>query len=620
MTLEEIKEQIKGSPVSQIIQNYIPLNRKGANLEAVCPFHADTKPSLKVNDQKGLYKCFACGAGGDSITFVMEYKKVDFKEAIKECAGILGISTEGLDKAKKSNPKIDLGVRVLNAAQKIYRKVATQKPASYLAFIEKRKLNDETIKSFQIGFAPHNSALSEYLNSLPENDKARAIKAAKEIGIIRDSQRGNGEYDFFRDRITFPIFDHHGVLKGFSSRAVREGQNPKYLNSGDSFLFKKGFILFAYHLAKKPIREKNQILIVEGHMDAIMLHQFGFNTAVATMGTALTEYSVNFVKNQVQNIYLCLDSDPAGFKASERINSLFLKHGVLPRYVDFSPHKDPDDFLNSEGPLALKERIQKAPCFIDALVEREIDSTPSENLDQKLETMRKIFSYLAPLGEHLQATERVVQAAKRLGLRSDSASIIEDYKGYLQNSLSYKTLKPQFHEPQEEYIPSKPTPEPVPLEVVAKLPPTKPERHLLKALLTYPECLNHSEIKDILDNVTHPEVKDIVLWLVKIYLEIDEAEYAEFVKAKVFSGNYTKEVVDVVSEALFESGSHKINEKVLDKLLKDLKIKIQLEQLTLERQKNFELQKTAKTQEEINKYLQEINRIDQTRKNLKQLS
>jgi DNA primase len=223
---EQLKDRIKESPVSLVLSHYISLNKRGTNLEAICPFHSDTKPSLKVNDAKGMYKCFACGAGGDAITFVMAYKKLEFVDALKEISGILGLPFED-QKEKKKNPKIEMAFRVLGVSVKIYKKVASQNPKPYMEFIEKRKISMETVEKWQIGYAPGNNSLFHYLDSIKGSDGNVARSVAKEIGIIRYNESRNSHYDFYRDRVMFPIHDHGGQVRGYSSRAVFQDQNPK---------------------------------------------------------------------------------------------------------------------------------------------------------------------------------------------------------------------------------------------------------------------------------------------------------------------------------------------------------------------------------------------------------
>ena len=277
------------------------LNKKGANLEGLCPFHPDSKPSLKVNDAKGMFKCFVCGAGGDAITFVKDFTKVEFVDALKDIAGKLGLPFEEFQKEKKKNPRVEMAFRVLNASVKLYKKVAAQNPEPYSAFIEKRKLNEESIEKFQIGYAPGNNSLLKYLESVPPSDIDFAQQTAMDLGMVKYNETRDSYYDFYRDRVMFPIHDHSGQIRGYSSRAVLPDQNPKYLNSGESFAFDKGAILFGYYFGKNQIRQLDQVIIVEGNMDVIMMHQFGFHHTVGTMGTALSDHSIRLLSHMTKN-------------------------------------------------------------------------------------------------------------------------------------------------------------------------------------------------------------------------------------------------------------------------------------------------------------------------------
>ena len=388
-SIEEAKDIIKSTDISTVINYYHPISKRGGNYEGICPFHGDTQPSLKINDSKGIYKCFACGAAGDAIKFVQDKLNVDFIESVKDIAANLGIN---IDEQKKKNPKYEMALRVLQVSAKLYKKIATDKsPSLFTDFKKNRNLNEESISNFQIGYAPGNNGLISYLNSIPGKDKDFALQVAKDLGLIRDNRHGKGQYDFYRDRVMFPIWDHSGKVRGFSSRAVKPEQKPKYLNSGESFIFDKGNILYGFNLAKKHIRESDSVVIVEGNMDVITLHQYGFKNSVATMGVALSQSSVRLLSNMTKNIFLAMDSDPAGLKAMNKINENFLELGIMPKYIDFSPEKDPDEFLNKFGRLDLTKRIDSAPTFVDFMIDSIIPTPIPENTDKKLEVLNKIF-------------------------------------------------------------------------------------------------------------------------------------------------------------------------------------------------------------------------------------
>jgi DNA primase len=613
VAFEELKDRIKESPVSMVLSHYMSLNKKGANLEGLCPFHPDTKPSLKVNDAKGMYKCFVCGAGGDAITFVKEFKRLEFVDALREIAGLLGLPFEE-QKEKKKNPKVEMAFRVLNASVKLYKKVASQNPTPYSDFLNKRKLDPESVEKFQIGYAPGNNALYQYLQTIPGKDRDFALSVAKEIGIVRYNENRNSHYDFYRDRVMFPIHDHSGQIRGYSSRAVLPDQNPKYLNSGESFAFDKGSILFGFYFGKNTIRQNDQVIIVEGNMDVIMMHQFGFHQTVGTMGTALTEHSVKLLSNMTKNVYLGMDSDNAGKKAMQKINADFMALGLLPRYLSFEPHKDPDEFLLNEGRLALLERIEKAPIYLDVLIQELFPEKIPETTDLKLNTLHRIFEVVSPLKEHLSATERIVNSAKTLGLRSDSATILDSYKEHLSRQKE-KTVplieRPKLEVVEENIEKTLEEAQNLHAQIASQVlpPPTKSEKVFIREILCHPEFLTHLKVDDFLATIGHDEVKKLIQWLVKIYLEIDDAEYVSIVQEELQYGGYSKEIVDIGTDALFHYGN-KYNEKVIQRMLKDYHLRLQLDQLKSKRKDLVERQKTTPSQSEVDLILSEISKLD----------
>jgi DNA primase len=613
VAFEELKDRIKESPVSMVLSHYMSLNKKGANLEGLCPFHPDTKPSLKVNDAKGMYKCFVCGAGGDAITFVKEFKRLEFVDALREIAGLLGLPFEE-QKEKKKNPKVEMAFRVLNASVKLYKKVASQNPTPYSDFLNKRKLDPESVEKFQIGYAPGNNALYQYLQTIPGKDRDFALSVAKEIGIVRYNENRNSHYDFYRDRVMFPIHDHSGQVRGYSSRAVLPDQNPKYLNSGESFAFDKGSILFGFYFGKNTIRQNDQVIIVEGNMDVIMMHQFGFHQTVGTMGTALTEHSVKLLSNMTKNVYLGMDSDNAGKKAMQKINADFMALGLLPRYLSFEPHKDPDEFLLNEGRLALLERIEKAPIYLDVLIQELFPEKIPETTDLKLNTLHRIFEVVSPLKEHLSATERIVNSAKTLGLRSDSATILDSYKEHLSRQKE-KTVplieRPKLEVVEENIEKTLEEAQNLHAQIASQVlpPPTKSEKVFIREILCHPEFLTHLKVDDFLATIGHDEVKKLIQWLVKIYLEIDDAEYVSIVQEELQYGGYSKEIVDIGTDALFHYGN-KYNEKVIQRMLKDYHLRLQLDQLKSKRKDLVERQKTTPSQSEVDLILSEISKLD----------
>ena len=620
MSLELLRDRIRETPVSLIIGQLIPLSKRGSNLEAICPFHGDTKPSLKVNDAKGMYKCFACGAGGDAIKFVQDFKHLDFMDAMKDIANMLGLPFEEFQKEKKKNPKLEMAQRVLNVSSKLYQKSAEAHKEFFQSFLTKRKLNQESVETYQISYAPAQNSLYHYLQTIPVDQREFALKVAGEIGIIKYNADRNSHYDFFRDRVMFPIHDHSGHIRGYSARAIRDGQNPKYLNSSESYAFDKGSILFGFYFAKQFIRTNDQAIIVEGNMDVIMMHQYGFKQTVGTMGTALSEHSVKLLSNMTRNIYLAMDTDAAGIKAARRINAEFLSLGILPKFLSFHPAKDPDEFLLEFGQLELTKRIEEAPIYVDVVIEELMPKERLENLEHKLNILHQVFELVSPLKDHLSATERVVNVAKSLGLKSDSATILEDYKQFFSR-LKEKTPtvieRPRLSESEEE-IEKVEEAQKLHAEKISQqtAPPSKAEALFLKELICHPEFLVSINKNDFLATIRHDEVKKLFQWLVDIYSEIDDTEYVNIVRDELQYGGYSEAVNKIGIEALFRHGN-RYNDKVIEQMLKDYKGMLRLDQLKSIRRELAQAQLKAPTQNEIDSILSEIGKIDKEIMNLR---
>ncbi|MCO4753239.1 MAG: DNA primase [Bacteriovoracaceae bacterium] len=625
-SIDETIEIIRETPISSIISYYHTLKKKGANFEGLCPFHGDRKPSMVVSDQKRIYKCFACGAGGDAFKFVIDFSNLEFIEAVKDIADKMGIQVDE-NRKKQTDPKFDMAIRVLKVANKLYRKVAKDRnPKNFTDFLSSRKLNEDSVNEFEIGYSTGNNMLVSYLNSIPdEKERQFALTVAKDVGLIRDSKHGPGHYDFYRDRVMFPIADHQGNVRGFSSRAVLPDQKPKYLNSGESYIFDKGNILYGYNLAKKHIRKEELVLVAEGNMDVVALHQYGFNYAVGTMGTALSEHNAKMLSNMCKTIVLGMDSDPAGLKAMERINEMFMQMNVLPKFLDYSPAKDPDDFLKEFGRLELLNRLEKAPTFLDYLIEKSLPNPIPETVDRKLESLNDIFELIAPLKDSLLAKEKAVEASKALGLRSSHDDIIEAYKKFLETKKQRLTTRRPAKRPEAEPIPvitrSLPIEEPPPMmepppemEAVQEL--TKADKVFLEKILTHPECVQNEQILEILDLIDHFEVKGLIQWLKKIYLEIDESDY-EFLLQRKLEDNFSRPVSDVIASAIFNHNKLKLGPQIVEKLLKDFKTRAHVERLRKKKRQLSAKQKQCSTEAESFALLNEILEVEKQLRDIK---
>ncbi len=638
MSLDELKLKIKEEiPISSVIGNYLAIKKSGSSLVSLCPFHSDSKPSMHINDSKKIFKCFACDAAGDAISFVMKYRNLDYVDALKEICQKQGINFDSYQEEKKTNPKMEMAKKILTKTAQLYRKTATtHKFPPYDEFIKKRGLNEEIATTYSLGFAPARNSLCDYLSSIPnEKERAFALSTAEELGLIkRDRNNPEAHYDTFRDRIIFPIWDQFGQVVGFTSRAIRDDQKAKYMNSVDSFIFNKRNILYGFHLAKNAIREKDAVILVEGNMDQVALYNNGFHNTVAVMGTALGGSSLERLVTMTKNVYLSLDSDNAGFIAMERINRQLAEKGIIAKYLEFSPQKDPDEFLKAQGPLAFQTKLDNATPAFDVLLNKIIPEKLPEVLDRKLEILNKAFEMLSPMRSHLAATERVVGIAKRLGLKSEPSQIVKNYEEFLEKIDEKEKNKASFqkkngsaestsleeNDDQENDLNALQISE-LNLQRNEKILPkrslSKIEKLVVQELVQLPALFSEESALELLDFVYSDEVKKYIGKVKKVILEIDESEYSSVISNLTSSPEYSSELKEAVSSALFKYKVRELDSKTKSKLLSDLKTKLQMEQLINKKEEIKNLQKECVSEEEVNNLLQNLSEVEKQLQALK---
>ncbi len=613
-TIDELIARIKDLPVSEVLERYVHTVRKGTQTLAVCPFHDDHSPSLNINDQRGMWFCFVDNMGGDAIKFVMLYRKLEFMDALRDICDKFGWNFDDFHKPKKSSPKIEMGKKILTNTMKLYRKLAqTDQYQAFPEFLKKRGLSEEIAKTYQLGFAPPNYALFDYLSSIKdEKDRQFAQQVAEELGLIKKSKFGErSHYDTFRERIMFPIWDQFGQVIGFTSRAINDEQKPKYLNSLDSFLFNKKNLLYGLHLAKNAIRERDQAILVEGNMDQVALYKNGFENSLAIMGVALGESSLVKLLALTKNVVLSLDNDQPGWRAGTRINAQLMEKGVTPLFLELGEYKDPDDFLTARGRDELAKRIEEAKPFIDVQIERTLPEKLPELAERKLDLLHEIFEILSPLKNSLSATERVILYAKRLGLQSDSQAIVKSYEEFLEGQRRPMPKAAPLPPVQDDPHPSAPPQEITEEKVKIDRQLTAVETRLLQNLVQHPELLLREEIAELLDFVGNDEVKGYILKLRELMYEIDESEYASVVQSLLSDDHYSAELTAVVGGALYRYQETSLNDKVSLKMIEDIKKNLQVEQLKEEKKYLKELHGRAQTEDEQKNILSQLMQVDQ---------
>lgn len=328
----------KSNDIVEVISSYLPLTKKGKNYFGVCPFHDDTNPSMSVSSDKQIYKCFSCGASGNVITFVMDYEKVDFKEALSILAKRAGIDFIKSN-VREKEAQFDKYYKMYDLALKLYQNNINSKYGTdAIKYLENRYITKEIIKEFKIGLSLDKNELTKILLN-----KGYTNKEIEDYGL------SNGIYDLYFNRIMFPLFDTNDRVVGFSGRIYKNKDSSKYINTKETPIFKKGELLYNYFKAKDFVRQEKKLLIVEGFMDVIRLYSIGVKNVVALMGTALTKDQISLIKRLSKNIILCLDGDQAGKKAMNSVGEDLTNAGLNVSVVILKEDLDPDEYVIKYG-------------------------------------------------------------------------------------------------------------------------------------------------------------------------------------------------------------------------------------------------------------------------------
>jgi len=444
--LQAFKQDLKNRlSIVEVVGEHVVLRKAGANHSGLCPFHSERSPSFSVNEQKGMYHCFGCKKGGDMISFVMEIHGIDFKEALEELAerAKMRLPQELTSFGSKDDPerakmreeereKLQTALRLNRFAAAFYRERLAQMPEA-LAYFQKRGIDSHATqglgRNFYLGAAPVGwDALAKYL----EKGKA-PLPLAQELGLIRASQRGTGHFDLFRGRAIFPIIDMKGKVVAFGGRTipelappVDEGQKdsgPKYLNSSESFIFRKSKVAYGLFQAQKHIREQDEIVLVEGYFDVLGLHAGGFENAVATCGTALTLDHLNIFKRLGSRVVILFDSDRAGEDATDRAMELGLQQGWVLHGATLPKGSDPDEIIFDrhsgrplpEGREQMRAILKEAKPLIDVRIAEAI-SEASGGPEALSLSIKKVGGWLKLFTDPIGREVRVRSTAQALGV------------------------------------------------------------------------------------------------------------------------------------------------------------------------------------------------------------
>jgi len=390
-----IDELVQRVDIGEIIGNRIDIKKAGKEYKANCPFHGEKTPSFTVSPEKGFYHCFGCGAHGTALGFLMEYERLTFIEAIEELAKVVGIDVPKTKEDKIKN-KRNNSLKELLSEVSIHFTSNLSQSKEAINYLKNRGIDGKNAKNFSLGFS--NNSWSEILDKFgsSEKNKQRLLDA----GLIIKKDDG-GFYDRFRNRIMFPIKDNRGDVLGFGGRIIGN-DDPKYLNSPETTLFKKGELLYALFESKEAINKTKSVIIVEGYTDVIALHKYGFNNALATLGTATTEFHIRKMFRTIDEITFCFDGDKAGYKAALKAMELSLPIIKTNKEVNFlilEKGQDPDEMMENNGPDAFKTALSNAYSLDQFLIEVMRDRYNIETVKGKANAIEDGMSLLSKVKE-----------------------------------------------------------------------------------------------------------------------------------------------------------------------------------------------------------------------------
>jgi len=446
--VSEIKSRLD---IVDVVSSYVQLKKAGRNYKGLCPFHGEKTPSFVVSTEKQICHCFGCNKGGDIFSFIEEIEGVNFAEALQLLADRAGVKIEKKAFNKEKKGEKDEFFKAHDLACKFFEEqlYKTNDGKKVLKYLHKRGLNEETIKEFRIGFAPDKYDQLHPMLLKKGITKKTLIKS----GFVSSKNLTDDRiYDKYRARLMFPIFNYFGKICGFGGRALKKDQMPKYLNSPENIIYNKSRVLYGLSHAKKSIKEKDQIVLVEGYFDVTLPYQEGVQNVVATSGTALTKDQVQKIKRLTPNVTTCFDSDKAGFEATKRAYELVQGENLVMKSVSLD-EKDPADLVRDQGGKVFLEKLKNAKDFFIFFMDKLIGENDVTTIDGRREVLKELLPlfkkispstmdfYVRELSTKLDMPERLLYdeielfKLPRAHPAQKSETVETDYKFHLEEIL-----------------------------------------------------------------------------------------------------------------------------------------------------------------------------------------
>ena len=403
----DLANQIRSKvDIVDVIGERIPLVARGKNFFGVCPFHDDTNPSMCVSREKQIYTCFSCHATGNVYTFLMNYEHIDFKEALKYLGDKVGVDTGSIHIAKKTT-KFDKLYDAYNLSLKYFQNNLNSGVGKLAKeYLSKRSIDEKIIKEFEIGL------------SLETRDDLTKLLTSKDYDLVTLNRIGlsSDDHDIYNDRIMFPLYDVNGRVVGFSGRIYKDNGQNKYLNTKETDIFKKGEMLYHYHIAREECREKKSVIVMEGFMDVIRASTIGVKNTVALMGTALTKEQVSLLRRLSNNIILCLDGDGPGQHATESIGDHLLEQGLEVKVITLPDPDDPDTFILKNGKERFLGLIESAQNFSDYKMQKMKESVDFRSEEETSNYINKVIEETAKIDDPIRREVILKRLAKEFDI------------------------------------------------------------------------------------------------------------------------------------------------------------------------------------------------------------
>lgn len=575
LSAEKINEIRQSVDIVDVIGNYLSLQKKGRNYVSLCPFHDDSHPSMSISPERQIYMCFVCHNGGNVFTFLKNYLKIPYIEAVKMVASMGNIDISEYNLEKRVQPveqKFEPLYKMHNEANKIYNHYLNTKLAiDAKEYLTKRKITDEIIDMFEIGYAPSNNILLKAFEKMNFNKVSMY-----ESGLVIESNAG---YDRFSNRIMFPLHDANGRVVGFSGRIYQPSQNEsKYMNSPESDIFIKGETLYNYHRVIEETRQAGFVIITEGFMDVIALYKAGIKNAVAIMGTALTKGHVSLLKRLSKTVYLCLDGDKAGKNATIKSIDILLHEGFTIKVVDLPESLDPDEFLDKKGGDELESLIKNPLSSLDFKMNYYYEMTNMDNYDDRKKYLETIAKEISNLSDIIDQDYYIQQLEKKSGFSKETITRLVSDK----NVSKIEQVNPSNYIPYQKSI-----------RLIDKY--VRAERDLLYYMMNDKNVAMMYEAKaGFMFNDTY---RIIASYIVDYYRQEVVLEVADLISS-IEDENLVKNIVEISQLELPELQDSKAIEDYIE-IIKEKTVRIKVEELTKALKDTFDPKQKAQILKEI---------------------